>query len=120
MPATPASRLSAEQQVLFDTETREQPPSLGYERETEPDDTLGGHSADRLTAPADLFLSRRKQACDCLEQRRFARTVCTDQRDDLTFIDLEIDAEQRLEVAVASRQRVGFKQRAHACASSPR
>ena len=53
-----------------------------------------GHG-DRLAAEADLAGGRRVHAGEHLDQRRLARAVVADERDDLAGMDVEVDVGQR-------------------------
>ena len=59
-----------------------------------------GSARDVAPVEHDPAARRARPAADRHQQRRFAGAVGADQRDDLAGADLEIDALQRLDIAV--------------------
>ena len=68
-----------------------------------PRDLVRRHVGDVAAVEFDLAGAGAGLAEDRHHQRRFAGAVGADQRDDLAGIDLEIDALQRLDLAVGRR-----------------
>ena len=73
-----------------------------------PDDAPRPHAADRLAAEDDALGPRRDEAAERLQEGRLAGAVRADDRHRLALLDGEIDAEERLEVAVEGREAVGL------------
>jgi hypothetical protein len=63
-------------------------------------DLVGRHVGDVAAFVQDLSRAGARLAEDRHHQRRFAGTVGADQRHDLAGIDLDVDALQRLDLAV--------------------
>jgi hypothetical protein len=96
----------------------EQAPALGNQGHAARGDPVCGQAADRLAVEQHLPGRDGQEAADRAEERGFPGAVGPDDGHDLPRRDLEVDAEQRLEVAVERRQPRGGQQRAHA--SRPR
>ena len=102
-------------QIVLHRHAGEQPAAFGHDR-----DAVGHHAvrlraADRTAVEAHHLGRDAQQPHDRFEQRRLAGAVGADQRDDLAGGDLEIDAVERLEIAIAGDQAMGGEQRrAHA------
>ena len=65
---------------------------------------MGGHIGDIAAVELDLARARARLAENRHHQRRFAGAVGADQRDDLARVDVEIDALQRLDLAIGRTQ----------------
>jgi hypothetical protein len=56
---------------------------------TEPAHRLRRQAAQRAAVQLDAAITHRQVAGDCHHQRRFARTVCAEQADDLATLDVK-------------------------------
>src|SRR4029453_6373504 len=81
-------------------------------------DPVGRHAADRHLAMPDAVGLGGKQAADRAQEGRLAGPIGTDDGDGLAAVDRDIDAEQRLGVAVEGRDPPGLQQGRHHAASS--
>ena len=93
----------AEPQIVLDRERREHLPALGHLRDAERDARMA-RAARSIGRPSkqDAAGGDRLHAGDRAQQRGLAGAVGADQRDDLAGRDLERDAVQRLDAAVAA------------------
>jgi hypothetical protein len=81
----------------------DRPPRQQRRRLRHPTDLLGGASARRgLAIDDDAAGARCRQARDDAQQRRLATAARSEQRDDLTRLDVEIDRCQRFGRAEAT------------------
>ena len=69
-------------------------------RDAKPGDLVGRQSRDVAAVEDDRAFAGARIAADRHHQRRLAGAVGADQRDDLAFVDVEIDALERHDVAV--------------------
>src|SRR6516164_11135012 len=83
---------------------------------------MGGNLSDVATLEQDVSAAGARAAEDGHHQRRLAGAVSSDQRDDLAGIDVEIDALQRLDLAIGSTKAAdgeeGSRSRGHVPLSS--
>src|SRR5262249_56390156 len=110
VPGGPAS----DQQVVLHAEARKDVAFLGHVAETETDDRFRLRAVDASTLEPDLAASWSEKSGDRLQQRRLARAVRPDDRDDLSRLDSERHAAQDLVVAVSGAKRVDLEQDGHA------
>src|SRR5438045_3004845 len=90
----------AELQVLEHRHARKDAPALRRLGDAAPHDLVGRQASDVLALEQDGALARLRAAADGHQQRRLAGAVGADQRDDLAGRNLDIDAMQRLDMAV--------------------
>ncbi|MEY9246242.1 hypothetical protein ABIF27_006897 [Bradyrhizobium elkanii] len=69
-------------------------------RDAQPRDLVGRHAGDVAAVELDRAGAGARPAEDRHHQRRLAGAVGADQGDDLAAIDLDIDALQRLDLAI--------------------
>src|SRR4029078_2354197 len=69
-------------------------------RELEVRNFVGWQPRDVVAGKVDPALAGAWVAADRHHQRRFAGAICSDERDDLAFIDLKIDALDRHDATV--------------------
>jgi hypothetical protein len=115
--------MRSELEVVGDGEVREDAASLRHVRHAFAGDDVRLHAADVLAVERDLALARLEQARDRAERGGLARAVRADEGDDLALLDVEVDAVQRGDGAVADFEVADREDRRHACASdtgSPR
>ena len=106
--------MAAEQQVLLDRQAREQPAAFRHHGDAEPDDLVRRQVADRRAveaAPSPGAVG--SSAGDRAQEGGLAGAVGADDGDGLALLDADVDAEQRLEVAVERRQALRVSQQAH-------
>ena len=101
--------VGAHLQVFHHGHAREDPPALGRLRDAQPRDLVRRHVGDVAAVEQDLARAGARPAEDRHHQRRLAGAVGADQRDDLAGVDVEIDALQRLDLAVGGAQRRGSR-----------
>ncbi|MFK4700966.1 hypothetical protein ABIF42_006560 [Bradyrhizobium diazoefficiens] len=87
-------------EVLRHAHAREDAPSLRRLRDAQMRDLVGGHVGDVAAFVQDLAGTGPRLAEDGHHQRRLAGAVGADQRHDLAGIDFDVDALQRLDLAV--------------------
>ena len=114
-PAAGPFALRGDPQVLLDRERREEPPTLGDQRDPHLHAAVGGDAGDVGAVEADRARARPVGAGDRTQKRRLAGAVGADQRHGLPLGDAEGEVADRLEQAVAQRQMVE-RQQAHAAA----
>ena len=102
--------VGADDEVLLDAERGEEPPPLRHHRDSEIDDRRRGQRADGPAVEADGVGRVPYDAGDGAEQRRLAGAVGADDRHRLARLEHHVDAEQRLEIAVAGRQAPGLEE----------
>ena len=78
-----------------------------------------GFAPIALAVEHDVAPARMHQPGDAAQQRAFARAVGADHRHHLAGLDLQRDAEQRLEVAVVGVDAVDLEEGLSASASIP-
>ena len=91
-PATP--------EVLGDGERREHALAAGHLDDAERGDLVGRGVGDVAAVEDDGAAIGRDDAGDRLQERGLAGAVGAEQGDDLALVDLEVDAEEHLHVAV--------------------
>ena len=111
------AHIGAEPQVLLDGQIGERAAPVRHMRDAEPRDVLRRASAPIGRPRKSISPSRRIIALSARSDRRLAGAVGAEQRRDAAFLDLEIDAVQRLDRAVErlrgpSRRRIGGSSRA--------
>ncbi len=67
-----------------------------------------------VSIDVDVAIAQRRSAGDGVQQGGLARTVWTDQRDEFTVCDGQIDAVEHMDVAVCHAHIGGTKQPCHA------
>src|SRR4051794_24811160 len=95
-----AARERAHLEVLEHGHAREDPPALGRLRDPDLGHGVARQALDLRAVEHDPSGARRHDAGDRPQRRRLAGAVRADQRDDLTLVDLERDALERLDRAV--------------------
>ena len=105
-----AAAVSADQQILLDAERGKEPPPLRHQRYAEPHDLGRRQSADPPAVQLHAFRGCGQQAGNGLEKRRLARPIGADDGQRLALLQSQVDAVQRLEVAVACREAARFEQ----------
>ncbi len=103
-------QIAAEFEVLLDRHLGKEPPPLRHQRDAVA--AIGvrldlGHVG---AIEAQCALAAAQQARDGVDQRRLARAVGPDHRDDLAAVDVERGVPHRRRVAVADMEVAGFKQ----------
>src|SRR5690606_31035508 len=97
-PARALHLLHREFDVLVGREPGQEAVILEHHR------TLGTRFTDLLAVEDHTTARRLYQARDDVEHRRLAAAGVTDERDELTLLELEIDTLQRHEVAAGCRE----------------
>ena len=97
-------------EVLLDRERREDAATFRHQRDAVGDSPVGGIAGERLAVVPDVAAHRLNEPDDRLQQRRLAGSVGADDRHRLGLGDVQVDAEQRLEVAVADIEAVDVEQ----------
>ncbi|MGY4420113.1 hypothetical protein ACVWY2_002538 [Bradyrhizobium sp. JR6.1] len=92
--------IGAHLQVFRDAHARKDPPALGRLRDAQPRDLVGRHAGDVVAVEFDAAGAGARPAEDRHHQRRLAGAIGADQGDDLPSIDLDVDALERLDLAV--------------------
>ena len=90
---------------------REDAPALGRLRDAQLRDLVRRHLRDVAAVEGDRAFARARIAEDRHHQRGLAGAVGADQRDDLAFVDVEVDALQRHDVAVEGLDAADGEQR---------
>ena len=80
-------------------------------RDSQMRDLVGGHVGDVAALIQDLAGTGARLAEDRHHQRRFAGAIGTDQGDDLAAMDVEIEALQRLDLAIGGAKAADREQR---------
>ena len=101
----------AETQVLFNRERGEEETPLGHEGDAAAHDLVGRQVADGLALERDLLRRRRQLPDHALEKGRLAGAVGPDDGDGLAASDMDVDAEERLKVAVEGGEVLGREHR---------
>ena len=104
-------RVGAHLQVFRHAHARENPAAFRRLRDAQPGDLVRRHAGDVLAVELDMAGAGARLAEDRHHQRRLAGAVGADQGDDLAGVDLEIDALQRLDLAVGGAQAADREQR---------
>src|SRR6185437_178304 len=91
-------------EILEHGHAREDAASFGLVRDAAAHDEMRRQSGDVAALEDDAAGAGARLAADRHEQRRLAGAVGADEADDLTLIDREIDAFQRLDIAVGGVQ----------------
>src|SRR5262249_37984867 len=97
----------------------EETAPLRNERQAASRDEMGRQAADVRTRESNSSAVASHQSGQAAQKCRLAGAVGSDDRHDLARRDLEIDAEEGLEVAVEGAGRLDLEQRLHAEASMP-
>ena len=109
-PARVAPREGAQVEVLPHRQGAEDAPPLGHLGDAEPHQLVRLDGVDRLPLEVDLAAAGAQQAADGLEGGRLAGAVGAQDGDDLALADLEVDAVQRLHVAVGDAQALDLEE----------
>ena len=105
------ARERAHLQVLVDRHPAEDPTTFRRLADPELDDLVRLPVIDPLAAEGDLALPRPEEPGDRPKRRRLAGTVRSDERDDLTLVDRERHATQRMDRPVEGVDVGQFQQR---------
>ena len=92
--------VGAHLQVLRHAHAREDSAAFRRLRDAQPRDLVGRHAGDVLAVIFDAAFLGAGSAEDRHHQRGFAGAIGPDQRDDLAGIDLDVDALERLDLAI--------------------
>lgn len=95
---------TAEFEVFFDGERREDAASFGNERDAASTDFVGRGAGDVRAEVGDFAAAGARAAADGVEQGGFARAVRADEGDDFSLFDAERDAFQCFYLAVVGVQ----------------
>jgi hypothetical protein len=107
-----ALRIGAELEILAHGQFGENAAPLRHQRDAGLDDLMRRQCEQVLPVEADArAVLRSHQACDGLEQRRLAGAVRAEHHDNLARLHVEIDAGERLMLAVAGGERANLKHR---------
>src|SRR5690606_5374454 len=98
-------------QVFLDAERREQPSAFRHQRDAASDHLESGRLSRRYSGEDDVATAWRQLPSDAFEQRAFAGAIGADHRHDLTRLDMQRDAEQRLEIAIEDVEVAGVEER---------
>ena len=104
-------------QILRHRERREQLPAFRHLSDTEVADAVARPAGDVGSAKRDAAARRLQNPGDGADQRCLTRTIGADDRDDRPLLDRELDAVERLGVAV---EHIETLDREHQRASAPR
>jgi len=121
----------AHAQVFSHGHARENAPSFGRLRDTQPGDVMGRLKGDVAAVERDGSGARAGPAEHRHHECGLARAVGSDQRHDLARVDIEIDALERFDIAIGRDEATDGKEgcRAHVppsmtsmavCSSAPR
>ena len=117
-----ARHVGAHLQIVVDGQPRKQPAVFRHMGDAEIDDAMRRRRQHVGAFHRDRASGRPDQAGDHAHQRGLAGAVGADHADRLARLDLEVDAEQRLEGAVARVDRFQFEHalRPPPCGALPR
>ncbi len=107
----PAADFPAEIQVFFHRQRGKQPPALRHHGNTVGDNTRRRAAREVAAGEADAAFDTLRLSDDRFQQCRFAGAVGTDNGDDFTGIDVQIDLVHRLERIIENGQTFGREQR---------
>src|SRR5262249_48924675 len=98
-----AAQVHALEKVLLDRQPWEEAPTLRDVHDPRRDDLLGTGAGQIGAGEPDRAAPRPRQLRNRVEERRLARAVGPDQRDDLALLDLQRNLPEDLDLAVARR-----------------
>ena len=104
--------IAADAQVFLDAQRGKQPSPFRRQSDAALEDMRRRKPADRLAGEAHRLARRRNEAGQGLQQRRFAGAVGADNGDGLAGLERDVDAVERLEVAVEGGE-AGGREQAH-------
>src|SRR5690606_19570961 len=110
-PPLARTAVAAELEVLPHRQGREDVASLGHLDHAARDDAFRRLRGDVLAVEPDRALERPADAADDVVERRLAGPVAAEQRHDFARPDLELDAAQDLDGAIACVHRLHFEHR---------
>ena len=90
--------------VLEDRHVGEQPHVLEGASDAQRGDDAGVEANDRLSLELDLAFGGRHQTGDGVKERGLAGAIRADDADDLTFVDMEVQARQGVQATESDLQ----------------